>query len=272
MNVSLAVAEWHFRARCVNRGLFTSATLRRRRDYDGFMASVKQSGTHWVKYMLGLTLARIHGLPEPAHIQDDSIVGHPKAPPRYAGIPRIVNSHSMPHYLQRSALANQLLGLPPTLILVRDLRDALVAGYEKWKYDYHVDFSTYLRGDVNGKRYDTDIWEQLRFLNGWGAVAAGNPARTAILRYEDLRADTLGELARVCDFFGINGATPDLLALVIADATKERMAERPNPAIKRPAVRLDDRSAARWYNDADRHFVSALCRRHLRYDFGYDYR
>ena len=271
MNVSLVATEWRFRARCVNRGLFTSATLRRRRDYDGFMASVKQSGTHWLKYMLGLTLARLHGLPEPAHIQDDSIVGHPKSPPRYTGIPRIVNSHSMPHYLQRSALANRALRMPPTLILVRDLRDALVAGYEKWKDAYRVDFSTYLRGDVSGKAYDNDIWEQLRFLNGWGAVAAGDPARTAILRYEDLRADTPRELARVCDFFGIDGATPDLLAPVVADATKEKMAERPNPAIERPAVRFDNRPAAGWYGDADRRFVSGLCRRHLRYDFGYDY-
>jgi hypothetical protein len=49
------------------------------------------------------------------------------------------------------------------------------------------------------------------------------------------------------------------------------MAARPNPAIKRPAVRLDDRPAAGWFDDVDRHFIAKLCRRHLRYDFGYDY-
>lgn len=102
-------------------------------------------------------------------------------------------------------------------------------------------------------------------------MVAGDPAHTAVLHYEDLLAGTAGELAWVCEFFGIDGVTPDLLATVVADATKEKMAERPNPAIARPAVRLDSRAASAWYDDADQLFIARLCRRHLQFDFGYDY-
>ena len=64
--------ELRFRVRSLNRGLFNPSTLRHRQ-FDGFIASMQQSGSHWLKYMLGLTLARLYDLPPPAHIQDDAI-------------------------------------------------------------------------------------------------------------------------------------------------------------------------------------------------------
>jgi hypothetical protein len=257
----------YLRARIINRGLFSPTTLRHRR-FDGQIVSMKQSGSHWLKYMLGLTLAKIHNLPPPAHIQDDAIIGHPKTPPRYGNIPQIVHSHTIPHYLNRSRRLVCLVHFPKYLILVRDMRDALVSHFEKWKDEYGVSFSTYLRGDMRG-RYGNDIWLQIRFLNAWGAVAKRQPERTQVLKYEALCGDTKGELARVCAFFGIAGATPSILAEVVGQASKDEMAMRPNPEVRLSVVRVAERSTL--YSPEDRRFIAETCRRNLRHSFGYSY-
>ncbi len=90
--------ELRFRARSLNRGLFNLTTLRHRH-FDGIVAGMQHGGSHWVKYMLGLTLAKIHDLTPPSHLLDNSIVGHPKSPPLYPQIPQIVTTHSIPHGL-----------------------------------------------------------------------------------------------------------------------------------------------------------------------------
>ncbi len=56
--------ELRLRARSLNRALFNPPTLRHRH-FDGFIASMQHSGTHWLKYMLGLTLAKLYDLPPP---------------------------------------------------------------------------------------------------------------------------------------------------------------------------------------------------------------
>ena len=273
--------ELRFRLRSLNRGLFNAQTLRRRH-FDGLIASMHQSGTHWVKYMLGLTLAKLYDLPLPSYISDDSIVGHPKQPPLYAQIPQIGITHSNPHILLRSRTLFRILYFPRYLILVRDIRAGVVAHYEKWKGAYDVDFPAYLRGDVRGRKYRCDIWEQIRFLNSWGPVVERHPERTAVLKYEDLKADTRGQLARVCDYFHIEGVSPDLLDEVVAGASKEEMAKLPQPNLDRRHrhlqgvhvprnVRMDPRPSDEWYTEDDRRFVSEVCRQYLKYTFGYQY-
>ena len=49
------------------------------------------------------------------------------------------------------------------------------------------------------------------------------------------------------------------------------MAKRPNPKVDRIVVRTDTRPADDWYNDADRRFFAEVCRRNLKYTFGYKY-
>ena len=259
-------------ARDLNHGLFDTATLRHRQ-LDGVLASMQQSGTHWVRHMLSLTLAKLHDLPPPAHIKDHSIVGKLQSPPVYLKTPQIRYTDSSPHYLLRSRTLFRFLHFPKYLILVRDLRDALVSHYEKktrmGRYD--VDFSTYLRGDSLGKTYRPNIWSRIRFMDGWGTVAERQPERVAVLKYEDFVADPSGRLARLCGHFNIEGTTPDVLDEVVAAASKAEMRKLPNPKGKSFVVRTDPRPADEWYSDEDRRFVAEVCRRHLKYTFGYQY-
>ena len=157
--------------------------------------------------------------------------------------------------------------------MVRDIRDALVSHYQKktCTSKYNVDFSTYLRGDPRGRKYRPNIWSRIRFLNGWGAVAERHPREFAVLKYEDLVADTRGEFARVCDHFNIEGVTPELVDTVVGAASKSKMRNLPNPKGKSIVIRIDSRPSDEWYSDADRRFLAEVCRRNLKHTFGYRY-
>jgi hypothetical protein len=89
------------------------------------------------------------------------------------------------------------------------------------------------------------------------------------LKYEDLLADTRGQLARVCEHFGIEGVTADLIDDVVAVSSKSEMAIRAKAGSL--SVRMDPRPADEWFSDEDRRFLSEVCRRYLKHTFGYQY-
>jgi hypothetical protein len=168
------------------------------------------------------------------------------------------------HWLHR------VIELPRYVVLVRDIRDALIANYEKWKHVYDVSFSEYLRGDMSGRRYNSDIWWCMRFLNGWGRIIERFPERVLVIRYEDLQRNADGELDRLNRFWRLE-LEPSSLTAAAKRASKQTMVTRHDPARPAAAIRLDDRDRCSWYSDQDAAFLSALCRHYLHYSFGYEY-
>lgn len=241
-----------------------------RRNFDGHIVSMQQSGSHWIKNLLAHVLIRLHDLPPMAHIQDDSIIGHTRSLPVYKNIPQIVHSHGYPHGL---TLKVPFLHYPKYLVLVREMRDSLVSHYERFKGDYdNCPFSVYLRGDLQQKRFYSDIWTRLRFMNEWGRLAAERPDSVRVLRYEDLRDDARGSLRQACDYFGITGVTDEVLDYAVSSSTKEKMAKKPNPAQPTTVVRLVENAPLEsYFPPEDQAFFEAMCRRYLKHDFGYGY-
>jgi hypothetical protein len=261
--------ETAFRLYTLNRR-WTNASLLVHRHFDGHIVSMQQSGSHWIKNMLSHVLIRLYNLPPMAHIQDDSIIGHTKTPPAYKSIPQIVHSHGYPH-----ALTLKVPGLhfPKYLVLVRDLKESLVSHYERFKGDYKgADFSTYLRGDVRQKTFHSDIWSRIRFMNEWGRVLVRNPGAVMPLRYEDIKRDPAAALRNVCAFFGIKDVTEDIVIYALAESSKEKMAEKPNPSITTTVVRTEQRPTLdSYFTPENEAFFRATCAHYLEHDFGYGY-
>lgn len=250
------------------RGIGNFALLATRH-CQGQLVSMHQSGTHWLKYMLANALSYQHGTPPPAYNHANDIIGGPRDPVIYPELPRLVASHSMPHPLLRCARTHAALDLPRYVMLVRDIRATLVSNYVKWRARYGVDFPVYLRGDVSGRRYNSDIWWALRFLDGWGAVRARAPDRVLLVRYEELQRHTAAELARVAAHFRLD-LSPAALAHGITVSDKASMQARDDPRRPPGAVRVDDADDPTFSAD-DRAFVTAVCTQCLRYPAGYDY-
>ncbi|MDF3022648.1 MAG: Sulfotransferase domain protein [Alphaproteobacteria bacterium] len=250
---------------------WTNGSLLMHRNFDGHIVSMQQSGSHWIKNQLASVLAQLYNLPPLAHIQDDSIIGHTKSPPKYKNIPQIVHSHGYPHGF---TLMLPFLHYPKYLVLVRDLKESLVSHYERFKGDYgNCDFATYLRGDVRQKTFHSDIWSRMRFMNEWGRMLEKYPQSVMPLKYEDMKADAGGSLRRVCQFFSIQNVTDAVIDSALAEASRDRMAEKPNPEVTTIVVRKEPRmDVAAYFNGENGAFFDATTARYLRHDFGYDLR
>ena len=252
-------------ARGLNHGLLKPQPLLLHRRFDGVLVSMPHSGWPWLRYMLGLILAKLYDLPPPSDIHDDKIIGNII----YPQIPQVLCTHTIPHYFFRSRTLFRLFHFPRHLVVVRDLRDSLVFHYEKRNHVYNVDFSTYLRGDARGKTYRNDIWTRIHFMNGWGTVVERHPEQAAALRYEDFLADPRGRLAQICAHFNIEGVPPNVLDEVVAVSSKSEMAKRTER--RSLTLSIEPRPAEEWFSDEDRRFLAEVCRRHLKYTFGYQY-
>ena len=260
-----------FQYHCLRRDL-SNFSLLRHRDYTGFLVSMHQSGTHWLKHMLATAIAARHELPPPRYSHANDFIGGVYDPRMHARGPRLVSSHSIPHLLLASRWLRRRVRLPPYVVLVRDIRGSLVANYEKWKQHYGCSFSEFLRGDMSGKRFNNDLWWCMRFCNAWGRIAQRFPEQTLVVRYEDLRADPLPTLMRVDEFWRLQLGAAALM-LGVTQSSKERMAAKHDPDTPGGVivVRRDERPPADWFDDGDRAFFSATCGLLLRNDFGYDY-
>ncbi len=249
---------------------WTNSTTLRRRNFFGHIVSMQQSGSHWVKNMLSGVLASLYQLPSMKHIQDDSIIGHPKSLPIYKNIPQIVHSHSYPHGL---TLCVPFLHYPRYLVLVRDLRTSLISHYERFKGDYNnVDFDTYLRGDVNQKLYHSDIYSRIRFMNEWGRMLARYPQKTTQLRYEDMQTDPQQALKKVCEFFDVPGVTDALVGRIVEENTQTKMAEKPkNPLVTTTVIRTEHKPMEFYFTQENSIFFEETCAKLLLHDFGYGY-
>lgn len=257
-----------YRRQRLKRDHFNFALLKHRHCH-GFMASMHQSGTHWLKHMLAVALAARYGLPPPQFIHSNDIIGGPRDPAPPPPTPRILSTHSIAHPFVASGVVRALLPLPRYVVLVRDIRASLVSNFEKWKARYNCSFDEFLFADPRARRFNSDLWWCLRFCNAWGEVVARRPQQTLVVRYEDLQRAPLAQLQRVDEFLAL-GLSADQLALGVAESTKEKMEHKPDRQ-ELTVVRHDNRPVPAWFDAAARRFVERATGVLLQHHFGYDY-
>ena len=258
---------------CWRRDVSNFAMLKYR-DFDGFVVTMQHSGTHWLKYMMSVAIAHQYSLEPPRYIHNASsndLIGHPKHPRIYPRAPRLASSHSIPHVLFDSRLVRWATTFPANIVLVRDLRAALVSNYEKWKSKYDVTFAEYLRGDLRGKRFNFDLWSGIHYFNRWSRVRKRFPDAVHVLTYEHLQSDPVRELGLI---FGHLNIRIDCRYLETAAraGTKDNMAEMLDP--DEPVtniVRDSEDDPLSWFSGSDRAFFDATCARLLQENFGYEF-
>ncbi|MDX1293222.1 MAG: sulfotransferase family protein, partial [Hyphomonas sp.] len=90
-----------YRAKVLNESWTNFSVLRHGR-FDGVLVTSKNSGTHWLKYMLAIALAETHGIPHPAYFSENAVrpyIGWPKDDVTFPELPRLAFSHTIPHHL-----------------------------------------------------------------------------------------------------------------------------------------------------------------------------
>lgn len=236
--------------------------------FSGFLVSMHQSGTHWLKYMLAVAIAKEYGLPMPQYNHANDIIRGPKDPLIYENSPHIGSSHSIPHPLLRSTIFRSVVRLPRYIVLIRDIRYSLISNFEKWQSRYNCSFSEYLRGDVKGRRFNNDIWWCMRFMNAWGRLIEKYPDDHLSVRYEDLTGNTIHQVITINNFWGL-GVKDEHLEYAIRESTKDKMLLKHDPGRPAGEIRKDARSHEDIFNAEDTDFFNKTCANYLDYSFGY---
>jgi hypothetical protein len=249
---------------------FSNYSLIRLRGCDGLLLSMHQSGTHWLKFMLASAMADHFAIPGPEFNHANDIIGGSKDPVNYPQIPLLRSSHTVVPLLLRNQMAVNWLKLPPSIILVRDIRASLVSNYIKWQARYAVSFSEFLRGDPSGRRYNSDIWWCFRFLNGWSAIKMLSEPNVYLIRYETLLEDPEQVLTALARHLAIP-LTNSSITLGIECATKSAMQQRADPARPPGEINHSNDDPLSVFNESDRRFFCSRCEYFLRDSFGYDY-
>ncbi len=206
-------------------------TVLRHNAFDGMLVTSKNSGTHWLKYMLALALAETYEIDPPEYFSEDAVrpyISWTKDQVVHDALPRLAFSHTIPHRLVDWGWARQLAGLPPYVLLVRHPMQILASHYAKWAWDIQVDWLTYLKGEASGKRYRCDLFWLARFWHRWGVWLEKDPARIYRVHYEDLQKNPEEILTHISNHWGI-GLSPASIRNAVHSASKAQMAKKIDP-------------------------------------------
>lgn len=239
---------------------------------DGILISSKNSGTHWLKYMLSIALAEQYGHPRPEYYSAQGTaryIGAPKSNERLAGLPKLGFAHTIPHQLLSSRTIRTITGTPPIALLVRDPADILESHFTKWHAQRGLSFQEYLQGDPTGQRYKCDIYWLARFWNRWGEMVQADPDNLMIVKYEDIQTDLENTLLGISEHFGFE-LGPLSIAVAIDAGTKAEMRKHQDPE-EEPNI-IQDRKTLKveMFSKKAQSTYETLVGSLFRYDLGYD--
>lgn len=192
---------------------------------DAVVVSYGKSGRTWLRLMLSRFYQTKHHLPCRQLLGFDNL--HHKNP----AIPRLFFTHDnyLKDYTGHKDSKTDYYG-HKVVLLVRDPRDIAVSQFFQWKYRMRAGKKALNQYPPHGSKislYDFVMYETaglpkiIDFLNLW---AREIPKLTQLLlvRYEDLRADTAGQLKQITDFLGTPG-TEEEIQDAVAYASVENM-------------------------------------------------
>ncbi len=210
------------RRKALERRMRGKEEFRKLRLADCVVVSFGKSGRTWLRVLISRFYQIRYGL------RPSVMIGFDNLHRRNAAIPRIFFTHD--NYLRdytgnrhdKSDFYDRRV-----VLLARDPRDVAVSQFFQWKFRMRPAkkvLNDYPTEDVDIFRFvmsPAGLPRVVDFLNGWAREMPRIPA-FLLLRYEDLRADTAGELARVLEFVG-EKPTAGELADCVAFASVENM-------------------------------------------------
>jgi hypothetical protein len=207
--------------------------MKKRDAADVAIVSFGKSGRTWLRVLLWRYLARKNGY------ASDSISGFDEFRDRRAGVPVLFFTHDnyIKDFLGHDRKV-EVYGDLPVVLLVRDPRDTAVSQFFQWKHrmvsrkkvinDYPLDDATSVHDFIAGG--NAGIPKIISFMNQW-ADAFDSMPKLLVVKYEDLRADTKGQLRRILEFIGEQPVEADIEdAVTFASIDNMRRMETENAA------------------------------------------
>jgi len=191
------------RKTAVERWLRGREDFRKLQQADCVVVSFGKSGRTWVRVMMSRVYQLKHGLSERHMLSFDNLHHkHPAIPKVFFTHDNYLRDYTGHHHHKRDYAGRKVV------LLVRHPADVAVSQFFQWKYrmrpvkqrinDYpegEVDIRDFVLGDKAG------LPKIIHWMNLW-AEALRELDQVLVVRYEDLRKDPGGELARIMEFIG----------------------------------------------------------------------
>jgi hypothetical protein len=192
---------------------------------DVVIVSFGKSGRTWLRVLLSRFFQLRFGLRPSAFIGFDNL--HRKND----GIPRVFFTHDnyLRDYTGNTDSKRDFYG-KKVVLLVRQPGDVAVSQFHQWKFRMRPHKKGLNKYPEHGREVDVfsfavdedaGLPKVIDFMNAW-ARELPRLEQILIVRYEDLRADTAGQLRRVLEFMGQQPSEADL-ADCVAFASVENM-------------------------------------------------
>ena len=213
---------------------------------DGVVVSFGKSGRTWFRVLLSRYFAHKYSLAEGRMMEFDEFHRANRA------IPTLLFTHD--NYLKDYAGHDRkfdLYGGSRVILMVRDPRDTAVSQYFQWKHRIvprkkvlngypqdAIDVHGFITGEAAG------IPKIIAFMNAWAQDLERFP-NLLLVKYEDLKADTAGELGRALRFLGHTPSDAELAdAAEFASVDNMRKMERDNAGKSTANARLKPADAS----------------------------
>ncbi len=200
--------EYAIRFRLLRAGL-SPQSRRAERHADVLIISYPKCGRTWLTMLISRALSSRYGVSDVDYLASDVLGGN------VPGAPHIRISHDdNPHWKTPARLSRSKRRYrdKKVVLLVRDPRDVVVSMYFERSRRERA-YSGTLQEFLKEPKGSLDTI--LAYYNIWAAERA-RPRGFCMVRYEDLKADTAGELKRLLSFAGIE----DISEAHIQDAVK----------------------------------------------------
>lgn len=196
---------------------------------DVYLISYPKCGRTWLRLMIGKTIATHFSLPE----NEDTLFLRWKNPV-HPGVPMITVVHDNRPMLKTAEeleTNKDRYKDKKIIFLVRDPRDVIVSSYFEMSkrgnlfgdnpYESQKGvFAGSLQEFILQKR--SGINTIIRYYNIW-AENRSIPAAFLLVRYEDLRIDTAGEMRRIMDFLGLEAVSTAAIEEAVGYASFDNM-------------------------------------------------
>ncbi len=192
---------------------------------DVVVVSFGKSGRTWLRVMLSRFFQLRYGL------KDSAFIGFDNLNRKHEGIPRVFFTHD--NYLRDftgNTESKADFRDKKVVLMVRDPADVAVSQFHQWKFRMRPGKKALNKYPGHGEEVpvydfvmdeDAGLGKVIEFTNAW-ARELPNMKEILIVRYEDLRGNTAGELARVLRFMGTEPTEAEL-ADCVAFASVENM-------------------------------------------------
>ncbi len=217
---------------------------------------------------------RAHESRHAMHAGDSARSGQRGAARPLPRIPLIVQSDETPSPLVHAWPLRVWLRYPRYVLVVRDLRTALVTCYAKTQPPQRgsAPFGEFLHNRwLLADGHWPDLCDGIRFLNAWTRdIGRLPPGSSVVLRYEDLSTDPATGVQRVWGFLGLPPQDRAFFEGVAESRGDQRSHRGPQSLLLR-STRRPERHPFELFDADDREFFVTVVRRQLHDWFGYDY-